>query len=251
VVTRARESDDRWIEGRAGMRYLDVVPGRQGGRLIASRIQIEHAGPVPDYVHFHRVRFQMIFCTRGWVRVVYEDQGPPFVLSAGDCVLQAPEIRHRVLESSANLEVLEIGSPAHHETFADHDLALPTSATRPERLFGGQRFVHHRAASAVWRPSQRGGFEARDTGIADATSGLADVRVLRSDRAEARDVIEPCAHDGELVFGFVLAGGVTLRAHGSEDATLVESDSFVVPRAMRHALVDATPDLELLQLLMR
>ena len=71
-----------------------------------------------DYVHYHNVRFQIIYCYKGWVRVVYEDQGTPFVLQAGDCVLQPPRIRHRVIESSPGLEVIEIASPAEHETFA-------------------------------------------------------------------------------------------------------------------------------------
>src|SRR5438445_4330036 len=148
--TLARAGDGDWIEGRAGMRYRDLVPGRQNGRFIASRLRIDAGGPVPDYVHFHRVRFQMIYCAKGWVRVVYEDQGPPFVLREGDCVLQPPGIRHRVLESSPGLEVIEIGSPADHETFADHELELPTAPVRPEREFGGQRFVRHEAARAVW-----------------------------------------------------------------------------------------------------
>ena len=82
------------------MRYRDLVPGRLGGRYIASHIEIPDGGTVPDYVHFHDVVFQMIFCAAGWVRVVYEDQGEPFVLHAGDCVLQPPLIRHRVLEAS-------------------------------------------------------------------------------------------------------------------------------------------------------
>ena len=57
---------------------------------------------------------------------VYEDQGQPFVLEAGDCVLQPSGIRHRVLESSAGLEVIEVTSPAEHPTHVDHDLPLPT-----------------------------------------------------------------------------------------------------------------------------
>ena len=80
---------------------------------------------MPDYVHRHRVRFQLIYCYRGSVRVVYEDQGPPFVLQAGDAVLQPPEIRHRVLESSAGLEVIEVSCPAEHETLADLDWSCP------------------------------------------------------------------------------------------------------------------------------
>jgi uncharacterized protein YjlB len=38
-------------------------------------------------------------------------QGDPFCFHAGDCVLQPPEIRHRVLETSAAFEVVEIGCP--------------------------------------------------------------------------------------------------------------------------------------------
>ena len=45
----------------------------------------------------------------------------------GDCVLQPPEIRHRVLEASSGLEVVEIGCPAEHETLGDLDMALPNA----------------------------------------------------------------------------------------------------------------------------
>ena len=68
------------------MLYRDLLPSRQGGRFIASHIRIPDAGPVPDEVHFHNIRFQLIFCVAGWVRLVYEDQGDEFVLNAGDCV---------------------------------------------------------------------------------------------------------------------------------------------------------------------
>src|SRR4051794_6765918 len=96
VISRLGGSD-AWGGGRAGMNYRDLIPTRSGGRFVASHIKIPAGGEVPDYVHYHRVRFQMIFCKAGWVRVVYEDQGPPFVMQAGDCVLQPPEIPHRVL----------------------------------------------------------------------------------------------------------------------------------------------------------
>src|SRR6185503_1504966 len=70
-------------KGRAGMEYRDLIPDRLDGRVIASHIRITKGGEVPDYVHYHKIRFQMIYCKRGWIRVVYEDQGPPFVLNAG------------------------------------------------------------------------------------------------------------------------------------------------------------------------
>ena len=132
VLTRAGASPGL---GRAGMLYRDLIPGRLGGRYIASHIAIPGGGLVADWVHFHRIAFQMIVVRRGWVRLVYEDQGEPFVMRAGDLVLQPPEIRHRVLESSPGLEVVEIGAPALHATFADHELELP-NGSNPARRFG-------------------------------------------------------------------------------------------------------------------
>ena len=116
------------------VRYRDLIPGRLGGRVIASHIHIPSGGPVPDYVHFHRIEFQMIYCRSGWVRVVYEDQGESFVMHAGDCVLQPPEIRHRVLASSDDLEVIEVSVPAEHETFAEHEITLPNKTIKPASL---------------------------------------------------------------------------------------------------------------------
>jgi quercetin dioxygenase-like cupin family protein len=216
ALSRADEGA-RWTEGRAGMRYRDLVPGRQGGLVVASQIRIEGGGPVHDYVHFHDVRLQLIYCARGWVKVVYEDQGPPFVLREGDCVLQPPRIRHRVLESSAGLEVVEVTSPADHGTFVDHDLELPTAQVRPDREYAGQRFVRHEAASAAWEPWPKAGFEARDLGVAAATSGLAFARVARPRGAPDVGV---SARLPVPVFVFVLGGDVTLRCEGRAEALL-------------------------------
>jgi len=107
-VTRQANADEQ-VTGRAGMLYRDLIPSRFGGQMIASHISIPVGGPVNDMVHFHEVEFQLIYCYRGWVKVVYEDQGEPLILNPGDCVTQPPGIRHRVLESSDNLEVIEIG----------------------------------------------------------------------------------------------------------------------------------------------
>src|SRR5262249_37371887 len=145
-----------------------------------------------------------------WVRVVYEDQGPAFVLQAGDCVLQPPEIRHRVLEASPGLEVIEIASPAVHETYADHDLQLPTSRMLPDRLYDGQRFVLHRASEAGWLPWILDGFRARDTGITAATNGLAAARVVRSTGANTASGGSAIGHTGEFLFLFVLKGELAL-----------------------------------------
>ncbi len=236
-----------WGTGRAGMRYRDLVPDRQGGSVIASHIQIPEGGPVPDYVHFHKVRFQMIYCYKGWARLVYEDQGPPFLLKAGDCVLQPPRIRHRVLESSPGMEVIEIGCPANHETFADHDLALPTSTLRPERDFGGQRFVRHVASSAAWGPFRLEGFECRDTGIANATGGIATVRVARLRGAQPDKIKRLYRHDADFLFTFVLSGSLTLEREGAEARFAPAGTAFVLPPGELYAFAGGSADLELLE----
>ncbi|MGD9583755.1 MAG: cupin domain-containing protein [Lysobacterales bacterium] len=243
-----------WVVGRAGMQYRDLLPGRLGGAFIASEIRIPDGGPVPDYVHFHRVRFQMIYCKSGWVRVVYEDQGEPFVLSAGDCVLQPPTIRHRVLDASPGLEAIEVGCPAVHATYADHSIALPTERIDAERRFEGQRFVRHMAAAAPWRALANGAFEAQDFGIAAATDGLAQVRALRV--AAGHGVATPAGltlrHQGDFLFLYLLEGSARLQAAASGSAsepvveTLYRDDCCVLPAGQDWQL-QADPDLRLLE----
>lgn len=242
-------TDDAGEMGRAGMRYRDLIPGRLGGRFIASHIRIPEGGPVADYVHYHHVRFQMIYCKAGWVRVVYEDQGPPFVMHAGDCVLQPPGIRHRVLESSAGLEVIEIGCPAEHETWRDHDIELPTSRVRPQRDFDGQRFMRHVAAEADWFDLAGTPFEYRDTGIAVATSGLAGVRVLRAQPMATHGDLAaaPRIHQGELLFLMVLSGRVELQSSALGEHTFETDVACVIPSGADY-LLSAETECEVLEL---
>lgn len=236
VVTRAGTAS---AAGRAGMDYRDLIPGRLGGRYIASHIGIAEGGPVADWVHFHRIAVQLICVAQGWVRVVYEDQGEPFVMAAGDIVLQPPAIRHRVLASSPGLEVVEITAPACHETFADHELALPNGTGDPGRRYGGQHFLHHVAATTPWTPWH--GAEVQETGIQAATAGLADARIVRPGASPA--VAVP-PHDGELVFGFVLEGSVRLDC--GEAHALGPADSFAIPPGEPWRLTEMSDGFRLL-----
>ena len=232
-------SDASWTVGRAGMRYRDLIPNRLGGAFIASHIHIPRGGPVPDYVHYHRISFQMIYCKSGWVRVVYEDQGEPFVMQAGDCVLQPPEIRHRVLESSDNLEVIEIGSPAEHETFAEHTITLPTSTLRPDRDFSGQRFVRHIASESPWLPWRYPGFEARNTGIDQATAGLASALTVRANKSAS---IHESNHQHQLMFMFVLSGSASLEVADRKQATKLNAGSSVTLPSLFDFNLEVTTD---------
>ncbi|MDW4498731.1 cupin domain-containing protein [Sulfitobacter sp. D35] len=242
VVRRLRDQAP-WVIGRAGMHYRDLIPDRLGGSIIASHIRIPDGGPVPDMVHYHTVGFQLIFCYRGWVDLVYEDQGPPFRLHAGNCVIQPPEIRHRVLYASDNIEVIEIGVPAEHVTTIDHEMTLPNGPANPDRSFQGQRFVHHKAEDAIWSAFRVPGFDSRDTGISEHTAGVAGVHVVRP----AAGGTECCAHDADILFGFVLDGAMTLEGEGREPFALTAGDAFVIPPGMRTRYAEPTEDLELLE----
>jgi quercetin dioxygenase-like cupin family protein/catechol 2,3-dioxygenase-like lactoylglutathione lyase family enzyme len=243
-VVRRLKDNAPWVIGRAGMAYRDLIPGRLGGSIIASHIRIPDAGPVPDMVHFHAVGFQLIFCYSGWVRLVYEDQGPPFVLGAGDCVIQPPRIRHRVLEASERLQVVEIGVPAEHVTTVDHEMTLPTPTVNRGRRFDGQVFCHSLASQARWAPWRIEGFEARETGIGEATGGVASVQVARPSGPMSGQVT---SHASDILFAFVLSGAVTLRGEGQGAHALSEGDAFVIPPALKTALTDASSDLQLLE----
>jgi hypothetical protein len=244
--------------GRAGMEYRDLLPDRWGGRFIASHIRIPGGGPVADSVHFHRIRFQMIFCASGWVDLVYEDQGAPFRLSAGDCVLQPPEIRHRVLRASPGLEVIEIGCPAVHDTFIEHDIELPTAVLDPHRDFGGQRFVRDVAAHATWEPWLIAGLGVRETGIADATDGLASASVIAVQAPSRERTL--LGHDGEFLFDVILGGTASLHIDppthpsGGVMSAAEESmfrvgrrDAVAIPSTLRWTWSDWTDDFEFLE----
>jgi len=237
--------DSNWVTGRAGMRYRDLIPSRLGGRFIASHIQIEKAGEVADYPHYHQVRFQLIYCYKGWAKLVYQDQGEPFYLKAGDCVLQPPGIRHRVLESSHGLEVIEVGCPAEHETFADHSMQLPTAEIDGDRKFAGQSFVRHQAKDASWKNWRVDGFLCRDIGLAPATDGLLGAYVIRPQKAYSQPII--CHHE-ELLFLFVLKGSFRLLRKDNRIDNIKIGDALTIPAGTLHQIDRCSDDLEVLEI---
>jgi quercetin dioxygenase-like cupin family protein len=240
-VVRRLADQAPWVIGRAGMEYRDLIPTRLGGAMIASHIRVPD-GPVPDMVHFHKVGFQLIFCVAGWVDVLYEDQGDIRRIHAGDCFIQPPGIRHKVLESEG-VQVVEIGVPAEHVTEIDHEMTLPTPRYRPDREWDGQRFVHDIGSKGVFKPFRIPGFEARDTTIHENTRGVASVMVARPSGQPAPWTV----HDGDILFTFVMTGAMTLEGEGKDPYRLSPGDAFVIPPGMATRYSDATPDLQLLE----
>lgn len=243
--TKRLTGGEPWVVGRAGMMYRDLIPDRLGGSIIASHIHIPNGGPVPDMVHYHTIGFQLIYCYKGWVKLVYEDQGPSFILKAGDCVTQPPEIRHKVLEASDNLQVIEIGVPAEHMTTIDHGMELPTKIINRTRVFNGQTFCHHQLKNAVWEAWRLRGFTARSTGINEATNGLADVKVVRP--AAIKTTTSWASHTTNILFTFILEGSLTIEVVDEGKHALKAGDAFVMPPDRKSRIIDSSADLEFLE----
>ncbi|WP_333868250.1 cupin domain-containing protein [Cypionkella sp.] len=239
-VVRRLADQAPWVIGRAGMEYRDLIPTRLGGAMIASHIRVPD-GPVPDMVHFHKVGFQLIFCVAGWVDVLYEDQGGILRIAAGDCFIQPPGIRHKVLHSEG-VQVVEIGVPAEHVTEIDHEMTLPTASFNPDREWQGQRFVHNLGATGEFKPYRIPGFEARDTTINANTKGVASVMVARP-TGEAPWT----KHAGDILFGFVMTGSMLLEGEGKAPFRLEAGDAFVIPPAMATRYAQASADLMLME----
>ena len=106
---------------RSFMEYRDLgIENATHGKFRAHTIRIKkEAGSNHDLhttgLHQHNCDFQMFYVLNGWIKFVYEGHGE-HTFGKGDCILQPPGIVHNELDCSDDLEVLEIYSPAVHET---------------------------------------------------------------------------------------------------------------------------------------
>jgi mannose-6-phosphate isomerase-like protein (cupin superfamily) len=112
-------ADAKWTPGLRDIfeyRDLGIAEGTKGDYVAHV---IRHNGrKVKDEVHqwhSHTCKFQMVYILEGWVKFEYEGQGVK-TLKKGDNILQVPGIKHREIECSEDLEMLEIVSPADFKT---------------------------------------------------------------------------------------------------------------------------------------
>ncbi len=237
ILAIAGKVNSQWVTGRAGMVYRSLIEAPNSG-VTASHIRIEGSGEVPDWVHYHDVGFQIIYCLQGSAKLVYEDQGDPFLFEEGDCVLQPPHIRHRVLESFDNLEVVEFSSPSDHATYADRVMSLPNERLTPNQEFYGQRFALSRQSESQWNPYMgSNSLRVRETLIADASGGAGWVNIIETtgDNDTSDFNLNPLtAEDSpEFLLWFVLQGTGTITHH-NQVIDLEPRDAIVCPYGYSH-----------------
>lgn len=107
---------------RAFFAYRDLgIHQATGGQVVAHVIRAAPGGVFSSQPHRHHTSFQLVYVLKGWIEFEYEGQGV-VRLEAGSCVHQPPEIRHRELGHSHDVELLEVVLPADFETVTVDDV---------------------------------------------------------------------------------------------------------------------------------
>ena len=101
---------------RSFFEYRDLgIKAATGGRVVAHVIRAAAGREFSSQPHMHKTTFQMVYILKGRIEFEYEGQGV-VRLEAGSCVHQPPEIHHREVGHSEDIELLEIVLPGEFET---------------------------------------------------------------------------------------------------------------------------------------
>lgn len=115
IVSHAQ--DAKFERGlRSFYEYRDLgIRAATAGRVDAHVIRAAAGKDFSSQPHTHKTNFQLVYVLQGWIEFEYEGQGR-VRLEAGSCVHQPPDIRHREVGHSEDIEMLEVVLPANFET---------------------------------------------------------------------------------------------------------------------------------------
>jgi quercetin dioxygenase-like cupin family protein len=103
---------------RSFFEYRDLgISDATGGRVMAHVIRARGDHDERSGAHRHLLEFQMVYVLKGWVKFEYDGVGE-VTLTAGSCVHQPPGIRHREIDHSDDVEMIEITMPGKFDTVA-------------------------------------------------------------------------------------------------------------------------------------
>jgi quercetin dioxygenase-like cupin family protein len=101
---------------RSFYEYRDLgIKEATAGSVDAHVIRAAAGTEFSSQPHLHKTTFQLVYVFKGWIEFEYEGQGK-VRLEAGSCVHQPPDIRHRELGHSEDIEMLEVVLPAGFKT---------------------------------------------------------------------------------------------------------------------------------------
>jgi mannose-6-phosphate isomerase-like protein (cupin superfamily) len=115
---------------RSYFEYRDLgIRRATKGRVVAHVIRARRGKAPHGEWHAHDCRLQFVYVLKGWVLFEYEGVGR-VMMKAGSCFYQPPNIRHRELRHSRNLEMIEIVGPAGFRTYSSAPPAARRSRAR-------------------------------------------------------------------------------------------------------------------------
>ncbi|MEJ8814400.1 cupin domain-containing protein [Variovorax ureilyticus] len=129
IFSHVKPADTPFVSGglRDFFTYRDLgVEEATGGRVIAQLVRANEAPGKGTGWHVHEARFHIVYMLKGWARFMYEDRNT--LVEAGDCVHQAPGIRHFLFDYSPDMEYLEVVGPAD---FGSIEVEGPCSVPEP------------------------------------------------------------------------------------------------------------------------
>jgi len=133
--TRARRFSVSHLKGsrfvRRGLRnyfeYRDLgIERATRGKVVAHVIRARPGRAPHGEWHRHDCSVQFVYVLKGWVEFEYEGVGK-VTMRAGTCFYQPPNIPHREIRHSKNIQMLEVVAPAN---FATHDASPRTAPKR-------------------------------------------------------------------------------------------------------------------------
>jgi quercetin dioxygenase-like cupin family protein len=118
---------------RSYFEYRDLGIKRATRGNVVAHVIRARAGKAPHGEwHAHDCKVQFVYVLKGWVLFEYEGVGR-VMMKAGSCFYQPPNIRHREIRHSKNVEMLEIVTPAKFKTYSSPKPAARKSPARRSR----------------------------------------------------------------------------------------------------------------------
>jgi quercetin dioxygenase-like cupin family protein len=128
---RASPFAKRGLRGYFEYRDLGIKRATRG-KVVAHVIRARPGKAPHGEWHRHDCQMQFVYVLKGWILFEYEGVGE-VMMKAGSCFYQPPNIRHRELKHSKNVEMIEIVGPASFKTYA----AAPATRKSPARRSRG------------------------------------------------------------------------------------------------------------------
>jgi mannose-6-phosphate isomerase-like protein (cupin superfamily) len=115
---------------RSYFEYRDLgIQRATRGNVVAHVIRARPGEAPHGEWHAHDCKTQFVYVLKGWVLFEYEGVGR-VMMKAGSCFYQPPNIRHREIRHSKNVEMLEIVAPARFKTYSSRRPAARKSPAR-------------------------------------------------------------------------------------------------------------------------